>query len=132
MLGEKLTDEKCGFCGVEVRPETAFCFNCGKPVAQLSAETIEDESYLEAIPKPEGRSEAALANLAEKLDRDREEGEKLAKAAAERKRSRSEKKTRKIEVWAEPENESIGPAVVATVGILILSLLVIFLMVWIK
>jgi hypothetical protein len=36
MMAETLVEKNvCGECGAEVRPQTAFCYNCGKPVRQI-------------------------------------------------------------------------------------------------
>jgi hypothetical protein len=36
MMAETLVEKNvCGECGAEVRPQTAFCYNCGKPVQQI-------------------------------------------------------------------------------------------------
>lgn len=132
MLEAALTDQKCDFCGVEVREGTAFCFNCGKPV---NIETESEESFdaeTIAIPKPDSPADEALADLADKLDREREDNEKLAKAAADRKKARTEKKAKKVEVWATPDSDSVGIAALVTILMLLVTLAVVFLTVWIK
>lgn len=97
----------CEKCEADVREGTAFCYNCGSPLAQL-----EEVSEPDAMPEVEesavdDKTKAALDDLAEKLRFDEEEDKKLARAAAERKRARvSQRKT--LQYTWEPSEDSSG------------------------
>ena len=100
MALDTMEKEQCSKCGVDVRENTQFCYNCGSPVA---GSEIEPTEAAETDVTPEAK--AALDELAEKLSSSDDSG-KLAKAAAERKQARvSRKKTKEI-VWEEEGNSS--------------------------
>jgi hypothetical protein len=49
MMAETSVEKNvCRECGVDVRPQTAFCYNCGKPVAQLDEASSQGEAASEA------------------------------------------------------------------------------------
>lgn len=78
--------ENCAACGVEVRENTQFCYNCGAPVNASGAACVV-ESADELSPE----SKAALDDLSEKLSSG-SDAEKMAKAASERKQARVSRK----------------------------------------
>lgn len=120
----------CEKCGVDVRENTSFCYNCGNPV-----KSPEPEPVLETKPEAkeeDAASKAALEDLAERFRMEDAPGEKLAKAAAERRKARVAQRKPKVDVW-EPTDES------SSVLLLVLSLIitgiaaaVVFLMVFWK
>jgi hypothetical protein len=111
-------NEVCLSCGTKRRENTQFCYNCGTPVAETEAvsepEIIaapETETTAEIKPASEdevGSTELSpLDGLNEKIRDSEEENEKLAKAAAERKKARVTQKKPKQYVW-EPDEEDTG------------------------
>lgn len=115
--------EKCNNCGAEVRPDTDFCYNCGKPVGS-GAKMANISEQLVAEPRDKGLD--ALEKALEASRSDSGAREKLESAAAERKRSRGGKR-RKIEVVWEPTSPSKSYFVVALV-VLVITLAVVFLL----
>lgn len=48
-MAETLVEKRvCGECGVDVRPNTAFCYNCGKSVSLEEPETNHDNEASDA------------------------------------------------------------------------------------
>lgn len=114
----------CPKCGAEVREGTTFCYACGGKVA--AEET-------NGAPDVDEKTQAALDDLADKLrgdDRADEGEEKLAKAAAERKKARvSQRKSREF-VW-EPRDEVPQGLLIATAAVFVLAVfVVVVLVVW--
>lgn len=75
-MAETLVEKKvCGECGVDVRPQTQFCYNCGKSVTETpDADPAEEPSSIwfgetlisnEPEPEPEPEPEAELPAEAE-------------------------------------------------------------------
>ncbi len=97
----------CEKCGVDVRENTTFCYNCGNRVAADTDisfdETIRDlpEGVEDAKPADgiDPKTKAALDSLAEQLKRGEEEDDRLAKAAAERRRSRVAQRKPQVFKW---------------------------------
>lgn len=110
----------CAECGVDVRENTVFCYNCGSPVAELPAETISDSNG--AVSEVDDETQAALDELAEKLKFDEEADNKLAKAAAERKKARSSQRRSNEFTW-EPAVGSSGSLIIL-IAILVTALAV--------
>ena len=109
----------CVECGSEVREGTQFCYACGKPVATETS----DEAVV-------GAEETVAAT--ENTDSKAEKSEKLASAAAERKRSRSGQRKPKQVVWEEPGAASNRLFMLLCVLIFVLAAGVVFLTVFIK
>ena len=88
----------CEECGVDVRENTAFCYNCGAGVGEGLASNG-------AVAEKSDETKAALDDLAERFKIDEEEDDRLAKAAAERRKARvSNRKSIKYE-W-QPTDDS--------------------------
>jgi ethanolamine utilization protein EutM len=73
----------CAKCGVAVRENTSFCYNCGSPVVKVQGKPA--TAVNGATVETSAETKAALDDLAKKFAIDEEADEKLAKAAAERK-----------------------------------------------
>ncbi|HTH51537.1 MAG TPA: zinc ribbon domain-containing protein [Pyrinomonadaceae bacterium] len=116
--------EACSKCGAEVRENTAFCYACGNRVA--TEEPVNGKTEVDA------NTRAALDDLAEKLSSDEqpEAGDKLAKAAAERKKARVSQRKPKEFVW-EPYDETPQGLLLATAAAFIIAVfVVVVLVVW--
>lgn len=110
MPKKKVKKAICKKCGVDVRDNTAFCYNCGNPVTEITPDSQSALSGSEAEVDPETKS--ALDDLAERLSLDGSaENDKLAKAAAERKKARVSQRKSKEFVW-EPTDDSSSRSVV--------------------
>lgn len=109
----------CLECGADVRDGTQFCYACGKPVLK--------DATPDAVVEAEDPSEAK-----ETIDSKTEKSEKLASAAAERKKSRIGQRKPKQVVWEEPGASSTRIYALLCVLIFVLSAGVVFLTVFIK
>jgi hypothetical protein len=102
-MPETITEKAvCAKCGADVREGTQFCYNCGSSLSEASSPELNGGPAVMDL-----KSQAALDDLAEKLKAEEESGDKLAKAAAERKRSRVSQRRRNSVVW-EPSGDLKG------------------------
>jgi len=94
----------CENCGADVRENTQFCYNCGKSFTEADIVANGDEPAAMSDD-----AQTALDDLAAKLKMEDvvDSGDRIALAAAERKRSRIAPKRPKQAVWE--ENDS-GPS----------------------
>ena len=89
---EKVT---CENCGLDIRKNTQFCYNCGKHFAEAAAESNDIEPV---AMSDEART--ALDDLAGRFKADEaDSADRLAFAAAERKKARVAPKKPKEAVW---------------------------------
>jgi uncharacterized Zn finger protein (UPF0148 family) len=100
----------CEKCGVDVRENTLFCYNCGSRVAGI--EPIE-ERLAEVDKKVQAKdadaadeTTAALEELSEriKIEPPSENEIKRAKAAAERKKARVNPRNTREVIWEPPDD----------------------------
>jgi hypothetical protein len=112
----------CGKCGVEVRPDTAFCYNCG---ASITGES-------KAVSNGQNVSAPVSNGASARVEDRRPEPPKYESAAGLRKRSKRE--TRKpVEVTWEPETESPNLTfVIASVCLLVLAIILIIAAMYLK
>jgi uncharacterized Zn finger protein (UPF0148 family) len=131
MAETTLENAICESCGVDVRDGTQFCYNCGTPVTEVepiprpeSAESV--DAPIEAngtAPVTDRRDEASaeLDELSEKVkDDDADEADKLAAAAAERKKARVRPRKKRSITWQPVED---GPGLVFIAGTLLIVVL---------
>lgn len=102
--------EICGKCGVDVRPDTQFCYNCGKSVAFANggtADNFADDSGERAAVDDSNQS---LIDLEKALSADfppsYDARARLESAAAERRRARRGVKKQPEIVWEPMPAES--------------------------
>ena len=127
----------CEECGADVREGTQFCYKCGH---SLVAEEKEEAPHVTADTngaEPEemsGEARAALDELADRLnEEDAEESDKLAAAAAERKKARVRPARKKRQMVWEPVDEGPGMLFVAiTLLICLLAAAIVLLTVYWK
>ena len=125
MAETSVTNQTCPTCGVEVRPNTQFCYNCGGAVApeaiaalpEAVADLKEEKSALKPLPleKIAEESNGAAAKPTNKLDladlaakpiekpEIKKEGE-LKSAATMRRKSKIVQPKRVEVIWEEHEN----------------------------
>ena len=108
----------CSKCDAPVRENTVFCYNCGNPVAEGQTEASVRENGGDA--DVDARTKAALDDMVERFRVDDPADDKIAKAAAERKRARISQRRPRGAVW-EPRDESSSRLV------LVLSIIITFL-----
>lgn len=113
----------CEKCGVDVRENTAFCYNCGANIAESVSNGAATETGDE--------TKAALNDLAERFKIDEEEDDRLAKAAAERRKARvSNRKSLKYEWQPTDDSPDFLFVVLTIVIVLIAGLAVLLTAVW--
>jgi predicted amidophosphoribosyltransferase len=126
---ETVEKEVCRECGVDVRENTTFCYNCGSRVAELPAATVPESNGSE--PEVDAETRAALDDLAEKFKIDEEADNRLAKAAAERKKARLSQRRSNEYTWAPVEDRSSGLILLVALLITVITAVIVFLtVVW--
>ncbi len=85
MVDAVVEKQVCDKCGVDVRENTAFCYNCGASVVSSFGEIAGANGNDAAV---DDKARSALDDLAAKFKIDEEEDGRLAKAAAERRKAR--------------------------------------------
>lgn len=117
----------CLSCGADVREGTAFCYACGKPVLTESSDAnIVVGSIGEAeTPEIENSDEKPVAAESERSD-------KLAAAAAERKKSRVGQRKPKKVIWEEPGAASNRIFLLVCILISVIAAAIVFLMVFVR
>lgn len=126
MAVEALTREICDSCGVAVRENTAFCYNCGKRLVEPAAEINGDHS---AGISDEGK--AALDDLAARLKVD-ENADRIKNATAERKKARVAPRKAAEEIWIADETRSGLMLFVISLVIFLLVMTIVFFTVYWK
>ncbi len=125
----------CKKCDADIRENTSFCYNCGTSltddettptpeVAPEIAPEIEPESNDEHVA--DAKTRTALDDLAERLRLGEEADNKLAKAAAERKKARVVRKPREF-TWESSEETPNGMLMIAALLITLLAGIVVLL-----
>lgn len=113
----------CEKCGVNIRENTQFCYNCGSSVV---ARPVEDSNG----SRVDAETQAALNDLAEKFKIDEVTDDKMAKAAAERKKARIIPRKTKEFVW-EPKDEASGRLVfMIALVITVIAMVIVFVAVF--
>jgi uncharacterized Zn finger protein (UPF0148 family) len=122
--------EPCVKCGAEVREGTTFCYACGGRVAPDRDEDSRTETDINA------NAREALDDLARKLNDDdaavqkKDQGDRIAKAAAERKKARVSQKRGRDFVW-QPRFDVPISLLIAVVLIVIGAVIAVFVtVVW--
>jgi hypothetical protein len=132
----EIQEPVCGKCGVEVRPDTAFCYNCGAQVTSETAQTavngkretkgpnIETGDAENKIPDEIRDAENGLVS-ARSLSADdrRPEPPKYESAAGLRRRSKQPAR-KPVEVTWEPESEAINFKFIIATACLVVFVLV--------
>lgn len=122
---EKATCEKCG---ADVRENTLFCYNCGNRFGEAIKQTNG------AVPNDmSDETKSALDDLAARFKiEEPESSDKLALAAAQRKKARVTPKRKKDEVWEGAEGRSGGVFFVISLLIFLMVAAVVFITVYWK
>lgn len=116
------SNETCSNCGADARPDTDFCYNCGKPMGEGS-DPVTD--FAPPIQKPQDDSLEILEKALAASRVDAGSKEKIELAAAERKRARSNKR-RSIDVIWEPSGSNRIFFLIAIL-VFVIALAVVFL-----
>ena len=122
----------CEKCGADVRENTLFCYNCGYHFADAAKQANGAEPpAMSAAMSDETKS--ALDDLAAKFKIEEPEADdRLALAAAERKKARVSPKRKKEEVWEGSEGRTGGVFLVISLVFLLLVAVVVFITVYWK
>lgn len=115
----------CAECGVDVRENTMFCYNCGSPVGEIPTQPLIASNVVE--PEVDDETQAALNELAEKLKIDEDADNKLAKAAAERKKARINQRRSTEYTWEPTEESSTGLIILLAILITLIAAGIVFL-----
>jgi predicted amidophosphoribosyltransferase len=126
----------CENCGADVRENTVFCYNCGE---RVTAEEVDEAPHVTADTNGSAKEEMshetrdALDDLAERLKQDEADStDKLAAAAAERRKARVSPRKKKEVVW-EPADDGPGILfVLITLLICVISAVIVLLTVYWK
>jgi len=123
-----LETQVCSKCGADVREGSSFCYACGTNVvvADSSGDNLESAPELE-LPSPKPESDLG-DNRPGKTDKPN----KLATAAAERRKSRSGRRRPKKVFWEEPDERSDTTFVLVTLLIFLAAVTVVTFTVLIK
>lgn len=127
MPGVTIDKAVCAECGVDIRENTMFCYNCGSSVADIAGKRAVTNG-----PQVDDNDEtqAALKELAEKLKIDDEADKKLARAAAERKKARQSQRRSNEFTWEPADGSSTSLIILLAVLITVISAGVVFLTVF--
>jgi hypothetical protein len=127
MAEVKVENRVCAGCGVDVRPDTQFCYNCGTSVeipAEERAEAAEQFQRVDDHP-------VSLNGHADPTG-DRRPAPPEYRSAAGLRRSRKEARKPIPAAW-EPGNESVEKTfIIATIVLLGFAVTAIFLMLYFK
>ena len=93
----------CDNCGVDVRENTLFCYNCGSPVIEPAPPAIEESSQ-NAGAEPGLHAKSGDLAKQIRIEPPTEAETKRAKAAAERKKARTNSRSRRQIVWEPAED----------------------------
>lgn len=123
------THEKavCAHCGVDVRENTQFCYNCGKPV---TAEAI--ESAAETVPTDAAGDETELEKTLGVDSEPDSSSDKLAVAAANRRKARVTHRKPVEMVWEPADEGAYGVFVLITLIIALIAAAIVFIAVYLK
>jgi hypothetical protein len=134
MAEVKTSKEICPKCGAQVRENTSFCYSCGADIkSRVVVLKAKEEDQVE--PEKRNDSEKALEELAEKLNAkpaDKQEEDRLAKAAKERRRARvSQRKVRQY-MWEPRESPPWGLLFLVAAASVGLALLAIYIVLFVR
>ena len=128
-MAEAVLDKAtCERCGADVRENTLFCYNCGNSFAEALKQTNG------AVPNDmSDETKSALDDLAARFKiEEPESSDKLALAAAQRKKARVTPKRKKDEVWEGTEGRSGSVFLVISFLIFLMVVAVVFITVYWK
>ncbi len=122
----------CSNCGVDVRENTQFCYNCGSSVEvtlPVESPITAESNGLRAAN--ETNSKDALDDLAKRLKEEELTSDKLAKAAARRRKAREgQRKTGpKQVVWEPVDDLSAGLIILLAIMIVAITAFIVYLVV---
>lgn len=128
----------CGKCGVEVRPNSMFCYNCGGNVTDAPPvlETVRKTDNLNGIDNPAQTSKLTMPTVAVEPETAKEIAEvktesklveepekieepKLKSAATMRRQAKSFQKKKVEVVWEEPTGDSLPRLLLVTLLLLV-------------
>ncbi len=115
----------CKSCGADVREGTQFCYNCGKSVAEDKA--------ADAVDPEKTSGDLVDEEIAKQFRIDEEpSADKLAVAAAKRKKSRAGLRKPSEMVWEPADSRSSVLFFIVTIIITMIAAAVVFLAVYLK
>ena len=141
----EIQEPVCEKCGVEVRPDTAFCYNCGAPVTSAMAPTaVNGKRETKGVNiKTEDPGNKALDEIRDaendldsaglvSVDDRRPQPPKYESAAGLRRRSKQSAR-KPVEVTWEPEAESLNfKFIIATACLVVFVLILVVAALYLK
>lgn len=129
----EIKTDLCENCGVGVRENTLFCYNCGHSVVEDAiVRTEPDAASSDLDNSRDAATKSALGDLGERLRIQEISDGKLAKAAAERRKSRVIHRRRREFAWEAFDEPSSRFVLLLAVLITVIALVVVFLTVYRK
>jgi len=123
-MTETIEKAVCETCGVDVRENTLFCYNCGSKLEVIAPIDTNGSAVVDYNTK------AALDDLADKLSHGSESDDELAKAATMRKKARVTQRKRLEYRWEPRDDSPVLPLVFAAIIFVAAFFVVILLAVW--
>ena len=119
----------CSKCNEPIRDNTVFCYNCGNRTAVAGTESASPVN--DTDPDVDARTKAALDDMVERFRIDETADDKIAKAAAERRRARGSQRKPSGTVW-EPRDASFSVLVliVAIIVTFVTAVIVLLTVFW--
>lgn len=147
-MAETTVQQKvCKACGVDIRPNSSFCYNCGSSISAekngntevsdvwLRENIAEEKPQVEKVEKKEAESVKPNVVLkeseSEKAAALSEDG-KLKSAAAMRRKAKSYQQKQVEIVWEEAENSSNVKLIIAAILLLIFAVAVVLIAFYLK
>lgn len=100
-----LKKEVCQNCGMDVRPDTQFCYNCGKSVSLPEVDSNNEKTDVDLEEKDASLADLEMALAASRLAAN-DSKSKIEAAAAERRRARTGHRKPLEVVWDRANNDS--------------------------
>ena len=145
MAETTVENQICQTCGVDVRPKTLFCYNCGKSVAPEIVQdlpepkNIVDEQFRENIAegKENGAGQSKVTDARETVDKPIPkptvaEEPKLKSATAMRRKPKTFQPKRVEIIWEEHENAPNGWFIFAAILLTLFAAGILYLTTYFK
>ena len=120
--------DACANCGVDVRENTLFCYNCG---SRLVAEVVVEGASGDAVRISKAANEGVLDSLSQQLEIESKgsENERLARAAEKRRKSRLEMRRSNEFTWEATDDRSSFVYLAFAFTVAIIAAAIVFLIV---
>ena len=121
MPNVSVEEKACGKCGVQVRLDSQFCYNCGESLETAAAEALPAPNVPHEFPKEE------LSDTAVKPASTARPDSSLKSAASLRRQARTAERKTVTVVWEAGENRANLPLVLSTVGFGLMTVIIVIM-----